>query len=472
MKKNRPNILFILTDQHRHDFAGFAGHETVQTPNLDRLAAAGMVFSNAYCQNPLCVPSRSSLLTGKYSRNIGIYENQDILDPDAITFPSLLSQNGYRTCLIGKAHFNGDQYHGYQQRPYGDIFGQAHQPDPRRDSSESGLGGMIKNSGPSGIPLPLTQTEICTAETAKWLQEHTALYPEQPFMLSVNFDKPHFPMRAPEKYLSRYRGRIKPKKIADEQFDRQVPFVKRAAEVFGGFDAETEIRAIEGYCACIEWVDDAIGRILNVLKYLELQENTIVIYSSDHGELAGQYGAWNKTLFFDACNKVPLIISCPGKFSAGRSDELVGLIDICPTLCDIAGIDIPRECDGESVLPILLGNGQMTREAIFSESAFLGAPQYAGCMIRQGRWKYNYYLDGAEELYDMAEDPLELNNLAADINHADLKKALKQRLIDFWEPDMQLARATAIAKVEQHKHCYKYSNQFVTEGGTLFDAKP
>ena len=421
-----PNILFILTDQHRHDFSGFAGHNIVKTPHLDRLAEEGVVFENAYSQNPLCVPSRSSLLTGKYSKNIGIYANQDILDAVEKTIPGVLGSHGYRTCLIGKAHFNGEQYHGYQQRPYGDIYGQGHQPDPQRDESVSGLGGGLSNAGISGIPLPLTQTEICVSETAKWLQEHVALHAEEPFMLSVNFDKPHFPMRAPEKFLRRYRGKFQPLDITKEFLVSQVPFAQRAVTVFGGFDREATVNQLESYCACIEWVDDAIGRVLETLDYLGLRENTVVIYSSDHGELAGEYGAWNKTLFFDASNKVPLIINQPGKSAAGRSPELVGLLDLFPTCCEIAGANIPASCDGESLMPILAKDGAWTRDAIFSESAFLGFTELAGCMIRVGKWKYNHYLDGTEELYDMEQDPGEQNNRAEDQELKTIKQELKK----------------------------------------------
>lgn len=167
----KPNVLFIFSDQHNAQVLGCAGDDIIRTPNLDRLAREGVTFNQAYCQNPLCVPSRASLLTGRQSRNIGIYTNTDMLEPNSCTIPRVLSANGYRTCLIGKAHFNGEQFHGYQERPYGDLYGQAHQPDPRRtaDNGEAGLGLLVGNAGPTGIPLPLTQTEICVAEASKWL---------------------------------------------------------------------------------------------------------------------------------------------------------------------------------------------------------------------------------------------------------------------------------------------------------------
>ncbi|MFO7611612.1 MAG: sulfatase-like hydrolase/transferase, partial [Clostridia bacterium] len=167
--EKRPNILFILSDQHSPHVLGCAGNRDIRTPNLDSLASEGVVLDNMYCQNPLCVPSRASLITGRYSRNTGIYDNMHIMEANTTTLPGVLSANGYRTCLIGKSHFNGEQYHGYMQRPYGDLYGQGHQPDPGRrpEFGINGLGDVLANSGPSEMPIELTQTEICVAEACK-----------------------------------------------------------------------------------------------------------------------------------------------------------------------------------------------------------------------------------------------------------------------------------------------------------------
>ncbi|MCL5269448.1 MAG: sulfatase-like hydrolase/transferase, partial [bacterium] len=396
-----PNILFILSDQHNASLLGCASHPLVRTPHLDHLAADGVQFDQAYCQNPLCVPSRASLITGRYSRSLGIYENTDIQQPNDVTFPRVLAEAGYRTCIIGKTHFNGEQFHGYQERPYGDFYGQGHQPDPRRTpaAGAAGLGGLLGNAGPTGIPLPLTQTEICVAEAAKWLQTHVDLRPAQPFCLSLHFDKPHFPVRCPAQYFAHYDGRVRPPDVPPDYAARAVPFVRRAMETFG-FKGEDGARYLAAYFGCIEWVDDAIGRVLAVLDYLGLADDTLVIYTSDHGDLCGEKGAWNKTLFFDSSARVPLLCRWPGKIPAGhRLGDLVGLIDLFPTLCDAAGVPAPATCEGLSLLPLLRGTGPLPRARIFSESAFLLAPTECGCMVRRDRWKYCLYLDGAEELY-------------------------------------------------------------------------
>jgi choline-sulfatase len=471
----RPNILFIFSDQHNARVLGSAGDPIARTPNLDRLATESVVFDRAYCQNPLCVPSRTTLMTGQYCRTHGLYENPDIMEPNSPTFPRTLSAAGYRTCLIGKSHFNGEQFHGYQQRPYGDLYGQGHQPDPCRPPNEppngSGLGGMVENAGPSGIPLPLTQTEICVAETAKWLQAHCELHADQPFCLSLHFDKPHFPVRCPAKYFEHYDGRVGPPAVPEGYAEQAVPFVQRAIRCFGGKSEEVAARCIAAYYGCVEWVDDAVGRVLETLAYLGLDENTVVVYSSDHGDLLGDKGAWNKTLFFDSSTRIPLMVRWPGRFAPRTANDLVGLVDLYPTLCDLAGVEIPQQCEGKSLLPVLEG-GALGRERIFCESAFLGFAEAAGCMVRQGDWKFSLYLDGSRELYNLADDPDEWDNRSGDRACAEIETELCQQVVEFWHPEEQNERVRRTPKVKRQKHCFAYSNQFMSGDGIVFSGRP
>ena len=472
--KKKPNILFILSDQHNSTVLGCAGNDMIRTPNLDRLAKEGVRFEQAYCQNPLCGPSRATLLTGQHCRSLGIYTNTDILEPNSCTIPRTLSANGYRTCLIGKAHFNGEQFHGYQERPYGDLYGQAHQPDPLRtpDNGEAGLGSLVGNAGPTNIPLPLTQTEISVAEAAKWLQTHIDLHPEQPFYLSVNFDKPHFPVRCPEQYFARYDGRVHVSETPEDYHQQAVPFVRKAMDRFAFKDQDGDLY-LAAYYGCIEWVDDAIGRLLAVLEYLNLADDTIVIYASDHGDLCGEKGAWNKTLFFDSSAKVPLIVRCPSRFPGGKVDQsLVGLIDLFPTICEMADLPIPASCEGASLLPILEEAGPFPRRQVFSESAFLGEPEDCGCMIRKEQWKYACYLDGARELYDMEKDPGEWHNLAAEPSSKIVVDALDAEVRRFWKPEKHLDRIASTPRVKREKHFYEFSNQFMLGNGTVANGRP
>lgn len=476
---SRPNILFFLTDQHSPLISGFAGDYTVSTPNLDRLSKEGVKFTNAYCQNPVCAPSRASLLSGRYSKDIGIYDNQHILDSNGITFPRVLSESGYHTCVIGKTHYNGEQFQGYQERPYGDLLGQAHQPDPDRSPGKgpAGLGNLLRASGPSRIPIAMTQTEICVAEASKWLQIHAGSRGEQPFCLSVHFDKPHFPICPPEKYFNKYLGKVKLPEVEEGSFENEVPFVKAAMRNFGVTDPERKQRSLHektlaAYYGCVEWVDDALGRILETLDYLGMAENTIVVYASDHGEMAGARGTWQKSVFFDPSARVPLLVRWPKGAQAGTTvSDLVGLIDMFPTFCEAAGLEVPENCQGESLVPLLLGEKALERDAIFSESVVLNEPEHAGCMIRTGRWKYNMYLDGSEELYDLEYDPKEWRNLANDASVRSVRDELKNRVETFWEPEKQRQRYDEHPKMGRQKHFYPYSNQFVV-GGAVVDARP
>jgi len=488
MKK--PNFLLLFSDQHNYSYMSHLGHYCVRTPSLDKLASEGVSFPNSYCQNPLCVPARSALMTGRYCKNLGIYDNRHCLQSNGVTMPKILGAAGYKTCVIGKTHFNGEQWQGFQQRPYGDLFGQAHQPDPFRDnadkSSKSGLRNIIGDAGPSGIPMPLTQTEICVAEAAKWLQVHQARDKDKPFFLSVNFDKPHFPIKSPKEYFDYYMERVKVPTELENYPDREdlVPFVKYNIQTAGQltyrFNHEKMRIALAAYCGSVEWVDNAVGRIVEVLDYLGIKDDTIVIYTTDHGEMGYERGFWQKTLFFDASSRVPMIWRCPAKFAQGQSPaDFAGHIDMLPTLLDLAELQpepdydgVPCLIDGISLKNALTGNGPVPRDEIFCESAARKNPVHSGCMIRRGKWKYNYYLDGFDELYDMEADPKEIKNLAKDPVRADTVEDLRRKVITFWEPENQIKRWHATPLMNNNKDHHFYSSQFMLGDGIVVDARP
>lgn len=466
------NVLFFLSDQHNPKVTSYAGDPTVQTPNLDELAASAMRFDACYCQNPLCVPSRYSMLTGRYSKSIGAYDNRHILASDSDTIPKYFAANGYRTCCIGKTHFNGEQMQGYSERPYGDFFGQGHQPNPRRTEfgENSGLGDVLGASGPLAFPLPLSQTEICVSETSKWLQNYVSSHDRRPFFLSVNFDKPHFPMTPPAEYFNKYLGKLEPETIPEHFWENAPAFVRNSIIANGAYehygkDPDVHRRALAAYYGCIEWVDSAVGRILSVMDYLGLSDDTIIVYSSDHGEMRSRFGAWQKSLFYDDSCRVPLLIRVPGK-APGLSADPVGLIDLYPTLCSLCGLDIPEFCEGTDAAPLLDGKS-ICRDGIFAESVAYKRPDQAGCMLRTGRFKYNYYLNGEEELYDLLADPDELNDISASTDCSEYRR----RVVEFWKPEDQLNRYAETPMMKKEKHWYPYSNQFMS-AGAIFDAMP
>lgn len=477
--KKKPNILFILSDQHSPHVIGCENNNIINTPNLDKLAKEGAYFTNTYCQNPLCVPSRASLLTGKYSKSIGIYDNMHIMQSNSQTLPSVFGEQGYKTCLIGKAHFNGEQFHGYQQRPYGDLYGQGHQPDPKREEcfGINGLGDVLGNAGPSEMPIELTQTEICVKEVCKWLQIHQETS-TQPFLLSIHFDKPHFPIKPPKKYFDNYHDKVEIKELPKDFDENFTLFTKEAIannETGHHFKKDKEIqkRALQAYYGCVEWIDDGIGRIVKVLDYLGLAEDTIVIYSSDHGEMGSEHGTWQKTLFYEASVRVPLIIRWPNQIKASSSyNDIVGLIDLFPTLCDLCDIKIPETIEGESLKPILNNNDKLLREGIFSESAVLRKTEIAGCMYRTNRYKYCYYINEEQELFDLINDPEEYNNLYEDMKNTQLVKDFRNKVIQFFQPNNYHKRLGDTPIMHKEKHFYPYSNQFMIGDGIVVDGKP
>jgi choline-sulfatase len=466
-----PNILFLLSDQHNFRCVTENADTPVATPALDRLANGGMRFDAAYCQNPLCVPSRASLITGTHCRSHGIYDNRHILPAGGPTLPRAFAEAGWRTALIGKAHFNGEQFQGFQERPYGDLYGQAHQPDPARRTAhgESGLGDILGDAGPSGIPLAMTQTEICVAEAAKWLQHHAAQPGEAPFFLAVHLDKPHFPINPPAVFFDRHAGTALP--VVPEA-DPPVPFVRAAHAASGTahHDGDTAVarHALAAYYGCVEWVDDAVGRVLDVLDYLDLARDTLVVYTSDHGEMAARRAMWQKTVFFEDAARVPLILRWPGHIpEGGRCATPVSLIDLFPTLLAAAGLPSPAHLEGRDLAPAWAGG--LSPRDVFVESVVLKQPDHAGCMIRRGRWKYALYLDGEEELYDLDADLEERRNLAAT---ADEAAALRDAVRAFWDPAGFRARYDATPRMPREKHFYPFSNQFIGGNGAVFDARP
>lgn len=482
----RPSVLLIMADQHQASALGSAGHAVVKTPNLDALSDSGIRFTNAYCNNPLCVPSRSILLTGKHSRSLGIYDNKHILEPNSPTLPRILGRAGYQTCLIGKMHFNGEQFQGFQQRPYGDMFGQGHQPDPRR-SEELGVNGLgdnlLEHVGPSGIPLALTNTEICVAEAAKWMSVYAAEGQESPFFLCVSFEKPHFPLAPPGKYLERYRSELSTWEGPSDLQSEPVPFIREQLRVndsgkYYGVRPDLHRAALAAYYGCVEWVDDAVGRLLAVVSYLGLGDSTAVIYTSDHGEMGTGHGLWQKTVFFEDSVKVPLIAAWPGEWAPGRTTgNLVSLVDILPTLCELCGVESPEGSEGKSLLPVLQGGILEAGGPVFAESVVLGSPEHAGCMMRIGRWKYCYYLDGTEELYDLDADPRECENLAltggGGTGHGPgLLEEVREEVVRWWDPAKQLERYWRTPMAEREKHFYPASNQFLTDSGRIIDSMP
>lgn len=392
----RPNILFIISDDQRGDCVGALGHPDLKTPALDTLVARGHVFRNAYCMGSMvgavCQPSRTMLMTGR-----SLWHIPGRTDGETPTIGSVFRQAGYNTLFIGK---QGNTY-----RPGNEAF-------------ET----FIYNGEKNHIEAPIYMAD----KTIEWLREHPGDQ-DKPLCIYLGPPVPHDPRVAPQKYLDMYD----PAKLTlPKSFMPQHPFdngeLRIRDEMLAPFPrTEADMRRhLADYYAITSHLDFHVGRVLDELKAQGRLENTLVVYTSDHGlAVGGMHGLMGKQNLYEH-NKPPLILAGPG-ITPGRSDALVYLYDLFPTLCDYAGLAVPEKVDGLSLLPVIRGEKQGVRDRL------LGG--YRGCqrMIRDARWKLIEYraADGGHtQLFDLEADPDELHNLAAETMHAEILKKLRAEL--------------------------------------------
>ena len=479
------NIIVILSDQHNPKFTGYEGHEAVKTPALNRLASEGVSFSNAYTPNPICVPARYCLISGLYSKDTCVYQNSDVPPGGLPSFARLLSGQDWETCLIGKSHFTGeDQYCGYQQRPYGDIRGNGHQSDPYRGANPElqgpggggnhPIGGGFKQAGPSGIPeFQLTENTI-THEAVKFLQLHRARKRERSFLLSVHYPRPHFPYQPPARWFNCIRewarGRLRP--VSREEMQGRHLVDRIHWEYYLGYGASQDDldRTLAGYAGNVGYLDECIGHLLESIDHLGYAEDTFVIYTSDHGEMAGAHDLWHKQMFYEESARVPFLLRGPGVPRGKRCRSPVSLVDCFPTICDLAGIAIPDHCAGESLVPLLEVPSRVQDDrCVFSEIAWRDG--HAGAMVRKGPWKYCRFEEGEPILYNLDEDPNEMENLSAISEHSLVRKELEAILLEFWQPEELERRRHLLPKV-RNKGAYPVAMQYCSPGGSWVDAWP
>jgi choline-sulfatase len=435
----QPNVLFILSDQHDPAVAGYAGDLVVHTPHLDALARRSVQFESAVCTSPLCTPSRMCLLTGKDVHRCAGWNNHWVIFPEHLTWPAHFAAQGYRTCLVGKMHFGGrDQMQGFQDRPYGDLrHGLGHQPDPL--AMFPGYA-AVRSAGATEVPESLLQDVVVTRESLAFIKEQAAGDDGRPWFVCASYSRPHPPFTAPGRYLRRYRDRVPPpasRAIPDEVFARR--------RTQGHADlTEEEVRlGREGYYACVEFLDDCIGELLDGLDRAGLLENTVVIYTSDHGEMLGQHGIWGKSVYYDPAVRVPLLISGPGVAAGGhRVRHPVSLLDLYPTTCGLAGLPIPAGLDGKDLSALLAepATAPAPHEVVHSSFYQYGQtisypapvddaePHRAWRMVRSADWKLVEVEGGATLLFDLQADPREEVNLADDPAHAE-RLATMRRLL-------------------------------------------
>ncbi len=438
----RPNILLVMSDQMSAAALPHYGHPLVRAPNLKALADTGIVFENAYCSAPLCVPSRYSMLTGKLPSRIGAYDNGAELASDAPTFVHHLRRAGYRTVLAGKMDFCGaDQLHGYEERLNTDLtpadFGWT--PDwSRPDRVEPWHHDMtsVAEAGPCRRTLAMDYDEEAAFAAARWIREAARAPDRRPFFMTLSFIHPHDPYLAPKANWDAYDGAaIDMPAVAPIPPEERDPHSRRLYQLYDRGEHRIEaahVRAARrAYYAMIDYVDGLIGQALGALRETGQFERTAVIATADHGDMLGERGLWYKMTFFERAVRVPLVFTAPGMWAPRRVPDVVSLADLYPTLQAMAGM-APDGEDGTNLLPLIEGRQIPRRDAIFGEYMAEGttAPIF---MIRRGRHKYVAAEGDPPQLFDLDADPCERRNLADDEGHRATARDFAEEVAAKWD---------------------------------------
>lgn len=473
MSASNKNILLVVSDQHSPYKLGCYGNQVVKTPHMDTLAGQSFLFENAYCNSPLCVPSRLSMFTGKYPWKIGAWDLLSQPPADETSLPSLLNAGGYRTAAIGKMHFVGDeQLWGFEERPYGDFVGGSHQPDPIDVAPKL----TFQPAGPADIPESEMQESIVTRLSVDFLKTHMD---ERPFFLVASYNKPHFPLRPPAHFWDMYDPATLTLPDLGPNFpDRLHPWMQRHREFHGVTDwTEDDTRhAIAGYYGCISFVDAQIGRLVQALDDTGRADDTLVIYVSDHGEMCGEHGMWGKSCFYEASVRVPLIIRHPDhpRSEAAHIRDIVELVDLFPTIAALAGDDTNHQIDGESLLPLVDSESKPARHKKHAISELYGHSAIGPMrMLRMDEWKYIQYLDAKPSMFNLRDDPHEYHDCIDDTNANTLAQDFEIFLRSDWDEAVARENFRFLGNRGGMKSPRKLHvpNQYRTQEGTYTDAE-
>jgi arylsulfatase len=478
----KPNILFIMTDQQRWDCVGVNGNSIIRTPHLDQLASEGANFTHAFVQAPVCVPSRASFFTGRYPHSHKNRVNYTPLDRREILLQARLRDANYATASVGKLHLYPPTVE--EAKRSGFNFAELHDGVPQLDrfssyvawrqandpqAEEVSYRAVVRNPAPTENPY----RQVIDAKYTEtgWVGERTRHYlrhfadSDRPFFLFSSFWRPHDPFEVPEPFDAMYNEVSiqlpKQQKLKDIQL---LPLPLRLLILRGRPVYDTDRVKLQwmyrSYYGAISHIDREIGTILKVLQETGQADNTIVVFTSDHGDQMLEHGLMGKNCFFDSSVRVPLMIRFPNRVVPGHHNDLVESIDVLPTLFELAGLPEPTESQGRSLVPLITKSDRVyeAREAVFSENIIpevitsgrldfqfikgqgISEVRHPDAkMVRTNRWKYNYYPEGFAELYDLQADPQEMHNLAGQPGFEDTEHEMKDRLLHWLttadEPD-------------------------------------
>jgi len=451
------NLLFILSDEHSRRVLGSYGHAMIRTPHLDRLAAHGVRFSDAYCNSPICVPSRAALATGRYVHNIRFWDNGIPYDGSVPSWGHRLRAAGHRVASIGKLHFrSAADDNGFDEElmplhvvdGIGDPLGWLRDPLPVRKAALR----LARDAGCGDSTYQRYDDDI-TAAAIDWLWARAAAPPGRPWVLFVSLVCPHFPLIARPEWYGLYPEAEIPEPALYAPHQRpDHPYIGaiRDCMVYDhAFDQKKRRRAIAAYFGLVSFVDHNVGRLMDALAKTGLSAGTRVLYASDHGDNLGARGLWGKSTMYEESAGVPMLFAGPGLPEGFVCHEPVSLVDFFPTIVAGAGLPAnPEDCDlpGASLFDILRGTAP--RRTLLSEYHAAGAATGA-FMIRKGPFKYVHYVGMPPQLFDLEVDPQEARDLAPDPGWrgplAECERELR-RVVDPEAADA-LARADQAARI-------------------------
>ncbi len=438
----RYNVLFISVDDLNNDL-GCYGHQMVKSPNIDRLAASGTRFDRAYCQYPLCSPSRSSLMTGRRPDVTTVYDLRKHFRealPDVVTLSQLFMKNGYYAARVGKIYHYGNPGQigtsGLDDPPSWSEVVNPRGIDKDEESvltnhtPKRGLGSSLSLYA-SPAPDEAHTDGMVAAETIRLMEKNR----DKPFFIAAGFYRPHCPFIAPKKYFDMYPlEKIEAPKFSPGD-NKGIPAPALwMQEPHFGVSPQAQRESIQAYYASISFLDANVGRLLEALERLDLTRRTIVVFWSDHGYLLGTHGQWMKQTLFEGSARAPMIISVPGLPKNKATGRTVELLDLFPTLADLCRLEgTPANLDGRSLVPLLKNpRASWNKPAITQTQRGSGDKLIRGYSIRTERYRYTEWNEGRDgaELYDEMKDPLEMHNLAGDPAlarvRADLQRQLKK----------------------------------------------
>ena len=477
--ERQPNFLIIMSDQHNPHIMGCAGDPFIRTPNLDRLAASGMKFGNAYCAAPVCVPSRMTFMTSKPCAEIDVWANGDMLDSREPTFAHALNEQGYQTVLCGRMHFRGpDQQHGFERRIFGDLYDatwaevgyEPHVLGPTGGMCRAGTFGSVPNqlNAPQKGFFKQGKASVIASSAGKTAleayDEHVveraiafltnAEYdPDRPLAMVVGLFLPHNPYLCPKRLFDDYYNRVNVPHVDEEWLAALHPAARARWERYQGLSEEEHRRARAAYYGLTEVMDGMTGQILDALYKGPLGENAVVVYTSDHGDMTGEHGMWMKSSFLEASVRVPMIWSWPGHVPEGAvNNNTVSLLDVGTTLAAWAGRPAPWG-SGRSMAPLLTGEG----DEDWPDEAC--ADSRANRMIRSGPFKLNYYHGYEEvELFDLEADPEENHDLRNDPAYRSVREGLLARLRRDADPEKALEAGARMP--QRNEELYRVAEKY------------